>query len=66
LITLSGTSVAVPFVTGAIALLASEFPAAPPAAIRLAVSRNRTGRRTSVVPPLLDAAAAYHELSARS
>ena len=35
-LTLGGTSVAVPFVTGAIALLLSEFPSVTPAEIRLA------------------------------
>jgi subtilisin family serine protease len=37
--TLGGTSVAVPFVTGAIALLWSEFPAASAAQIKLAISQ---------------------------
>jgi len=63
-LTLSGTSVAVPFVTGAIALLSSEFPAVPPAEIKLAVTQA-SGRRASLVPPLLDASAAYEVLSAR-
>jgi subtilisin family serine protease len=60
--TFAGTSVAVPFVTGAIALLWSEFPAATAAQIRLAITQATTLRRTSVVPPLLDAAAAYQIL----
>ena len=60
-LTLGGTSVAVPFVTGAIALLWSEFPAASAAKIKLAVT-GATLRRGSVVPPLLDAAAAYELL----
>jgi subtilisin family serine protease len=63
-LTLGGTSVAVPFVTGAIALLSSEFPSVSAAEIRLAVTRASV-RRASVVPPLLDASAAYHELSTR-
>ena len=58
LLTLEGTSVAVPFVTGAIALLWSEFPAATAAQIKLAITQASTPRRTSVVPPLLNAAAA--------
>jgi subtilisin family serine protease len=62
--TLGGTSVAVPFVTGAIALLWSEFPAATAGQIKLAVTRAPTLRRASVVPPLLDAAAAYQILFA--
>jgi len=61
-ITLGGTSVAVPFVSGAIALLWSEFPAATAAQIKLAVSQAFVPRRVSVVPPLLDAAAAYQIL----
>jgi subtilisin family serine protease len=60
--TLSGTSVAVPFVTGTIALLWSEFPAATAAHIKLALSQASAPRRASVVPPLLDAAAAYQSL----
>jgi len=59
---LGGTSVAVPFVTGAIALLWSEFPAATAAQIKLAISQPSAPRRTSVVPPLLDAATAYQSL----
>jgi subtilisin family serine protease len=61
-LTLGGTSVAVPFVTGAIALLWSEFPTATAAQIKLAITRAYTPRRASVVPPLLDAAAAYEIL----
>ena len=38
-VTFGGTSVAVPFVTGAIALLWSEFPAASAAQIKLAVTQ---------------------------
>jgi subtilisin family serine protease len=60
--TLGGTSVAVPFVTGAIALLWSEFPEATAAQIKLAISQAYAQRRASVVPPLLDAAAAYQVL----
>jgi subtilisin family serine protease len=61
-ITVSGTSVAAPFVTGAIALLWSEFPAATAAQIKLAIVHASPARTSSVVPPLLDAAAAYHTL----
>ena len=61
-LTFGGTSVAVPFVTGAIALLWSEFPSATAAQIKLAVTQASTPRRASVVPPLLDAAAAYQIL----
>ena len=59
-LTLGGTSVAVPFVTGAIALLWSEFPAATAAQIKLALMP--VPRRASVVPPMLNAAAAYQIL----
>jgi subtilisin family serine protease len=61
-LTLGGTSVAVPFVTGAIALLWSEFPSATAPQIKLAVTRSSTLRRASVIPPLMDAAAAYQIL----
>jgi subtilisin family serine protease len=61
-VTLGGTSVAVPFVTGTIALLWSEFPAATAAQMKLAVTRTNMLRRGSVVPPLLNAAAAYELL----
>lgn len=63
LLTLGGTSVAVPFVTGAIALLWSEFPAASAAQIKCSVTQAYRQRRTSVVPPLLNASLAYHDLS---
>jgi subtilisin family serine protease len=63
-LTFGGTSVAVPFVTGAIALLWSESPTATATQIKLAITQTTTARRTSVVPPLLDAAAAYQILSA--
>ena len=65
LLTLGGTSVSVPFVTGTVALLWSEFPFATAAEIRLAVTRGPLGRRASVVPPLLDAEAACQILAAR-
>jgi subtilisin family serine protease len=61
-LTLGGTSVAVPFVTGAIALLWSEFPSANAAQIKFAITQASTPRRASVVPPVLDAATAYQIL----
>lgn len=64
MLTLGGTSVAVPFVTGAIALLWSLFPAMAAAQVKLAVAPSPTPRRATVVPPLLDAEAAYQILRA--
>jgi subtilisin family serine protease len=58
-LTLGGTSAAAPFVTGAIALLWSEFPAATAAKVKFAATQAYAPRRTTVVPPLLDAWAAY-------
>lgn len=59
---MSGTSAAVPFVTGALALLKSLFPAAGAAQLRHALL-NLTAQRRSVTPPLLDAWAAYRRLA---
>lgn len=59
---LTGTSIATPFVTGAIALLFSAFPSATAAQVKLAVTRASTGRRTTIVPPVLNASAAYRIL----
>jgi subtilisin family serine protease len=56
-----GTSAASPFVTGTIALLWSLFPTLPAARIRNAVARA-TMIRTSIIPPLLDAEAAWEAL----
>jgi subtilisin family serine protease len=60
--TSGGTSVAVPFVTGTIALLWSVFPAATAAQIKLALFHTASPRRAALVPPLLDANAAYQSL----
>ena len=61
--TLGGTSAAAPFVTGAIALLWSEFPGASAARISLALTQASRPERRTVVPPLLDAWAAYQVLA---
>lgn len=61
--TQAGTSVAAAFVTGAIALLWSEFPDATAVEVKAAVTHGQGQRRTSVTPPLLDAWAAHGVLS---
>jgi subtilisin family serine protease len=63
-LTLAGTSAAAPFVTGTIALLWSEFPVATAAEIRFAATQAYAQRRTAVVPPLLNAWAAYELMMA--
>ena len=63
-LSLGGTSVAAPFVTGTIALLWSMFPRALAAEVKHAVARSAHGRRrTTVVPPLLNAWASYQTLA---
>jgi subtilisin family serine protease len=61
-LTLGGTSSAAPFVTGAIALLWSEFPTATATEMKFAATQAYLPRRTTVVPPLLDAWAAYQAM----
>lgn len=60
--TMGGTSVATPFVTGAVALLWSDFPTAPAAAVKWAVADAAGSRRVAIVPPLLNAWAAHERL----
>ncbi|MGW7110158.1 S8 family serine peptidase [Streptomyces xanthophaeus] len=62
--TQDGTSVAAAFVTGAIALLWSRFPKASVLELKTALTVGHGPRRTSVVPPLLDAWGAHQTLSA--
>jgi len=61
-VTFGGTSVAAPFVTGAVALLWSEFPAAPAAELLLAVRGTQKPSRVGIVPPLLDASSAHQAM----
>jgi subtilisin family serine protease len=64
-LTLGGTSAAAPFVTGTIALLWSEFPTASASDVKFAVTQNRVPRRTTVVPPLLNAWASYQTMRSK-
>ena len=63
-VTASGTSVAAPFVTGAVALLCGEFPDASGREIKAALLAARTRRRTTIIPPLMDAWRSHHVLRA--
>jgi subtilisin family serine protease len=63
-LTLGGTSAATPFVTGAIALLWSLFPAASAAELRLAVTQAHARARTTVTPRPLSAWAVWQVLVA--
>jgi subtilisin family serine protease len=60
--TLSGTSVAAPFVTGTVALLWSEFPSVTAAQIKLAILQASVPKRSAMIPPLLNAMMAYRYL----
>lgn len=60
--TFGGTSAAVPFVVGALALLWSEFPRASAAQIKLAITQPAPRKRRTIAPPLLDAWGAYSAL----
>jgi len=62
-LTFSGTSVAAPFVTGALALLCSEFPNASGTELKLAITQYDGRQRKSLVPPILNAWAAYQALT---
>jgi subtilisin family serine protease len=58
-----GTSASTPFVTGAIALIWSEFPEARAAEVKLAITQCSRQNQKTIVPPLLDAWAAYQVMS---
>jgi subtilisin family serine protease len=62
-LTMGGTSAATPFVTGTAALIWSEFPGATAAEVRSAVTMAAAPRRTTIVPPLLNALASYQAMS---
>lgn len=64
-IKMGGTSVAAPFVTGAIALLWSEFPDANATELKSAIMQAHPPRRT-IVPPLLDAWRVYQFMNRSS
>lgn len=64
-LTLGGTSAAAPFVTGAVALLWSEFPSAAAAQVKWAITQGGARRRPTIVPPLLNAWGA-HQVMARA
>lgn len=62
-ISLSGTSVATSFVTGAIALLWSLFPDITAAVLIQSIRQtNRRGRKLTILPPLLNIENSYHYL----
>lgn len=58
----SGTSAACPLVTGAVALLWSEYPSMTAAQIKEALTGGR--RQRSIVPPAMDAWGAFEKLRA--
>jgi subtilisin family serine protease len=64
-VSFGGTSVAAPFVTGAVALLWSQFPVAPAADLLWAVRGRRSPNRVGIVPPLLDAWSAHQVMVSR-
>jgi subtilisin family serine protease len=64
LLTWSGTSVAAPLVTGAVALLWSEYPTATTAEIMACVAPQSARRSATGIPPMLDAWKAFTALRA--
>jgi subtilisin family serine protease len=63
-LTFGGTSAATPFVTGAIALLLSEFPSTNATELKLVITQAHARHRKTVVPPLLDAWGTYQAMAA--
>ena len=59
---LGGSSAAAPFVSGAAALIWSQFPGVSGAQVRLVLETSAGKRRRSVVPPPLDAWSAYRTI----
>jgi subtilisin family serine protease len=59
-----GTSAATPFVTGTLALLLSVFPKADAAQVKSATTRAAL-RRSTIVPPMLDAWSSYQSILKR-
>ncbi len=58
-----GTSAAAPFVTGAIALLWSEFPFTTAAQVKLAVTQAGMPRGGTITPPVFNAWSAYQVMA---
>jgi subtilisin family serine protease len=62
-VTSGGTSAAAPFVTGTVALLWSAFPTASATEIKRAIAKAGPAGRKTIVPPLLNAWAAYQAMA---
>jgi len=63
-IRMCGTSVAAPFVTGAVALMWSRVLTATAVEVKAAINSASVERRTTIAPPTLDAWGAYRLLTA--
>jgi subtilisin family serine protease len=62
-VTSGGTSAAAPFITGTVALLWSAFPTATATEIKRAITQVDPALRRTIVPPLLNAWAAYQAMA---